>query len=115
MGTGTLRAPERLSCAQRSLFRKLAAVQVVLRRISFRQGMGKEIFPVQLQECSIDYRPSRQQSIKRFFVYKEGEAASSRLRDVLDSRHLGLGMIFGWPPKDGERCPFPGLPATFCL
>ena len=78
----------------------------------FAKAMGKEIFPVLLQECSIDQVAAEHQAV---FVYKEGEAASSRLRDVLDSRHLGLGMIFGWPPKDGERCPFPGLPATFCL
>src|SRR6202035_1827661 len=70
-----------------------------------------KLMPTNIQHThneSLTYCTSRQQSIKRFFVYKEGEAASSRLRDVLDSRHLGLGMIFGWPPKDGERCPFPG-------
>ena len=59
----------------------------------FAKAMGKEIFPVLLQECSVDQVAAEHQAV---FVYKEGEAASSRLRDVLDSRHLGLGMIFGW-------------------
>src|SRR5262249_9258673 len=31
--------------------------------------------------------------------------------DALDSRHLGPRDDFGWPPKDGDDCPFPGLPA----
>src|SRR5271165_7161718 len=74
----------------------------------FAKAMGKEIFPVLLQECSIDQVAAEHQAV---FVYKEGEAAYARLWDVLDSRHLGPRDDFGWPPKDGDHCPFPGLPA----
>ena len=74
----------------------------------FAKAMGKEIFPVLLQECSIDQVAAEHQAV---FVYKEGEAAYARLWDVLDSRHLGPRDDFGWPPKDGDNCPFPGLPA----
>jgi hypothetical protein len=74
----------------------------------FAKAMGKEIFPVLLQECSIDQVVAEQQAV---FVYKEGEAAYARLWGVLDSRHLGPRNDFGWPPKDGDHCPFPGLPA----
>jgi WD40 repeat protein len=74
----------------------------------FAKAMGKEIFPVLLQECPIDQVATEHQAV---FVYKEGEAAYARLWAVLDSRHLGPRDDFGWPPKDGDRCPFPGLPA----
>src|SRR5271165_3603594 len=74
----------------------------------FAKAMGKEIFPVLLQECSIDQVAAEHQAV---FVYKEGEAAYARLWDVLDGRHLGPRDDFGWPPKDGDHCPFPGLPA----
>jgi len=50
------------------------------------KAMGKEIFPVLLQECSIDQVVAEHQAV---FVYKEGEAAYARLWGVLDSRHLG--------------------------
>jgi hypothetical protein len=72
----------------------------------FAKAMGKEIFPVLLQECSIDQVAAEHQAV---FVYKEGEAAYTRLWGVLDSRQLGPRDDFGWPPKDGDRCPFPGL------
>jgi Novel STAND NTPase 1/TIR domain len=72
----------------------------------FAKAMGKEIFPVLLQECSVDQVAAEHQAV---FVYKEGEAAYARLWDVLDSRHLGPRDDFGWPPKGGDRCPFPGL------
>ena len=52
----------------------------------FAKAMGKEIFPVLLQECSIDQVVAEHQAV---FVYKEGEAAYARLWGVLDSRHLG--------------------------
>jgi hypothetical protein len=74
----------------------------------FAKAMGKEIFPVLLQECSIDQVAAEHQAV---FVYKDREEAYKRLRDVLDSRHLGPRDDFGWPPKDGDHCPFPGLPA----
>jgi len=74
----------------------------------FAKAMGKEIFPVLLQECSIDQVAAEHQGV---FVYKEGEAAYARLWDALDSRHLGPRDDFGWPPKDGDHCPFPGMPA----
>jgi hypothetical protein len=79
---------------------------VVLRRIGFAKAMGKEIFPVLLQECSIDQVAAEHQAVS---VYKEGEAAYAKLWNVLDSRHLGPRDDFGWPPKDGDHCPFPGL------
>jgi WD40 repeat protein len=72
----------------------------------FAKAMGKEIFPVLLQECSIDQVAAEHQAVS---VYKEGEAAYARLWNVLDSRHLGPRDDFGWPPKDGDHCPFPGL------
>lgn len=72
----------------------------------FAKAMGKEIFPVLLEECSVDQVIAEHQAV---FVYKEGEAAYARLWNVLDSRHLGSRDDFGWPPKDGDRCPFPGL------
>jgi WD40 repeat protein len=72
----------------------------------FAKAMGKEIFPVLLQECSIDHVGEEHQAV---FVYKEGDAAYTRLWDGLDSRHLGPRDDFGWPPKDGDHCPFPGL------
>ena len=74
----------------------------------FAKAMGKEIFPLLLEECSIDQVIAGHQAV---FVYKEGEAAYARLWDALDSRHLGPRDDFGWPPKDGDHCPFPGLPA----
>jgi len=74
----------------------------------FAKAMGKEIFPVLLEECSIDQVAAEHQAV---FVYKEGEAAYARLWEALDSRHLGPRDDFGWPPKDGDHCPFPGLPA----
>jgi hypothetical protein len=74
----------------------------------FAKAMGKEIFPLLLEECSIDQVRAGHQAV---FVYKEGEAAYARLWDALDSRHLGPRDDFGWPPKDGDHCPFPGLPA----
>ena len=74
----------------------------------FAKAMGKEIFPLLLEECSIDQVVAGHQAV---FVYREGEAAYARLRDALDSRHLGPRDDFGWPPKDGDYCPFPGLPA----
>jgi hypothetical protein len=46
----------------------------------FAKAMGKEIFPVLLQECSIDQVAAEHQAV---FVYKEGEAAYARLWDVL--------------------------------
>ena len=72
----------------------------------FAKAMGKEIFPVLLQECSIDQVAAELQAVH---VYKEGEAAYVRLWDVLDNSHLGPRDDFGWPPKDGDHCPFPGL------
>jgi general stress protein YciG len=74
----------------------------------YAKAMGKEIFPVLLQECSISQVVAEHQAV---YVYKEGEAAYARLWKVLDSRHLGPRDDFGWPPKDGDLCPFPGLPA----
>ena len=61
----------------------------------FAKAMGKEIFPVLLQECSIDQVAAEHQAVS---VYKEGEAAYARLWNVLDSRHLGPWDDFGWPP-----------------
>src|SRR5271165_1544557 len=72
----------------------------------FAKAMGKEIFPVLLEECSIDQIAAEHQAV---FVYKEGETAYARLWNALDSRHLGPRDDFGWPPKDGDHCPFPGL------
>jgi WD40 repeat protein len=74
----------------------------------FAKAMGKEVFPVLLQECPVDQAVAEHQAV---FVYKEGEAAYARLWDALDSRHLGPRDDFVWPPKDGDLCPFPGLPA----
>ena len=68
--------------------------------------MGKEIFPVLLQECPIDQVATEHQAV---LVYKEGETAYARLWNALDNRHLGPRDDFGWPPKDGDHCPFPGL------
>ena len=74
----------------------------------FAKVMGKEIFPVLLQKCSIDVVVTEHQAV---FIYKEGEAAYARLWESLDNRHLGPRDDFGWPPKVGDNCPFPGLPA----
>ena len=72
----------------------------------FAKAMGKQIFPLLLQECSIEQLVAARQAV---FVYKEGEAAYRRLWNALDNEHLGPRDDFGWPPKDGDRCPFPGL------
>jgi conflict system STAND superfamily ATPase/TIR domain-containing protein len=74
----------------------------------FAKAMGKEIFPVLLDECAIDQVTAEHHAVS---VYKEGETAYARLWNVLDSRHLGPRDNFGWPPKDGDHCPFPRLPA----
>ena len=74
----------------------------------FAKTMGKEIFPVLLEECSLDQVAAEYQAV---FVFKDGEAAYTELWKALDSRHLGPRDDFGWPPKDGDHCPFPGLPA----
>jgi TIR domain/AAA ATPase domain len=72
----------------------------------FAKVMGKEIFPVLLEECTISQVVAEHQAV---YPYKEGEAAYERLWNVLDNRHLGPRDEFGWPPKDGDHCPFPGL------
>jgi WD40 repeat protein len=74
----------------------------------YAKAMGKEIFPVLLEECAIEQVAAEHQAV---FVYKDGEAAYTRLWNALDSRHLGPRDEFGWPPKDGDHCPFPGLPS----
>jgi hypothetical protein len=75
----------------------------------FAKAMGKEVFPVLLQECLVDQVVAEHQAV---FVYKEGEAAYERLWKALDNRYLGPRDEVGlWPPKDGDPCPFPGLPA----
>jgi hypothetical protein len=74
----------------------------------FAKAMGKEILTVLLQDCPIDQMAAEHQAV---FVYREGEAAYARLWNALDNRHLGPRDDYGWPPKNGDHCPFPGLPA----
>jgi hypothetical protein len=68
----------------------------------FAKAMGKEIFPVLLQECSIDQVAAEHQAV---FVYKEGETAYARLWDVLDSRHLGPRDDFGMATQGNGLLP----------
>jgi WD40 repeat protein len=72
----------------------------------FAKAMGKAIFPILIEDCIIDQVVGEHQSV---FVHKDGEDAYARLFDALDNNHLGPTDDFGWPPKDGDGCPYPGL------
>lgn len=72
----------------------------------YAKASGKEIFPVILEPCDCRGVLDEYQAV---LVYREGEAAWERLWRALDTRHLGPRDDFGWPPKDGDACPFPGL------
>lgn len=72
----------------------------------YAKASGKEIFPVVLEEC--DFRGVLDQH-QAVMVHRDGDAAYERLWRALDTRHLGPRDDFGWPPKGGDGCPFPGL------
>lgn len=72
----------------------------------YAKASGKEIFPVLLEPCDFRGVLDEHQAV---FVHRDGDAAWERLWRVLDTRHLGPRDDFGWPPKDGDACPFPGL------
>ena len=72
----------------------------------FAKAMGKEIFPVVVQECSVDQVAADHQAV---FVFKEGEAAyqSCATPQIVDT--LGLGMI-----SDGHRKTETIVPSLVC-
>jgi WD40 repeat protein len=72
----------------------------------YAKASGKEIFPVLLEPCDVRGVLDAHQAV---LVHGEGEAAYERLWSALESRHLGPRDDFGWPPADGDSCPFPGL------
>jgi WD40 repeat protein len=72
----------------------------------YAKASGKEIFPVILEPC--DFRGALDEH-HAVLVHRDGDAAWERLWRALDTRHLGPRDDFGWPPKDGHACPFPGL------
>lgn len=74
--------------------------------LGFAKAMGKEVFPVLLEECAIPELAAEHQAV---FVHKEGESAYARLLDALDDRRLGPADDPVWAPQDGDQCPFPGL------
>src|SRR5687767_5624539 len=52
----------------------------------FAKAMGKPIFPVLIEDCSVDQVMGEHQSV---FVHRDGDRAYARLFDALDNRHLG--------------------------
>lgn len=67
---------------------------------------GKEIFPVVIEACDLGAVASAHQAV---VIGQDGDGAWQPLWAVLESRHLGPSDDFGWPPKEGDRCPYPGL------
>ena len=69
------------------------------------ETLGKRVFPIVIDECSIDSILSEHQSV---FVCKDGEAAFVRLWNSLEQHGLGPNDHRPWPPDD-DPCPYPGL------
>jgi hypothetical protein len=63
----------------------------------FAKSLGKQVFPVVIEECAIDAILGERQSV---FVFKEGEAAYERLWKSLEHHGLGPHEHRPWPPDD---------------
>jgi WD40 repeat protein len=75
----------------------------------YAKAMGKDVYPIRIEECATGSVLGEKQAV---LLYKEGEeveGAFDRLCTALEDRHLGPVDDLGWPPADGDLCPFPGL------